>query len=495
MTSTLSYRITMCIAALLVVAAGRVDAMTFTEVGGVVFGEAENFTTRTPTSGSFWKIVPDERLGSDGAVNIDNARGGKYLTFLPDGGPGGSPASDPSVEYAMQINTPGEYQLYVRWEIDQPEGNSDSLFVDVIELKGAGVADWYELVKNTGNSEGDQNFASSPWDAGGEAEQNGPGAANNPMVWDIAAPGTYTLRFSHREDGAALDAFVFQRSNLAAPTGNGPTDAAAGNVSGALLYYNFESPDDLSDDIVTDSSGNGRAGVFSTTGSGSGAFVLGGAPGTVGSQSLQLNEDGGNAARLAYNDLSPNSSLDLDTDTWSLATFFNRDDTDNHDFIFHIGDGDGFGGGNEIHLNGVDDSDDLNLRVVVGGSTIVNETILGAAPAGEWEHVLLAHDAGASAILLYLNGQLVVNETLSMSLNNDNAITFGGHDSGGNLDRLFDGLLDEIVLYDRLLTNAEVVRLANGHNPLNLAVPEPSTACLALLGLAGMARRRRLHKR
>ena len=42
------------------------------------------------------------------------------------------------------------------------------------------------------------------------------------MTWVINDPGIYTLRFSQREDGSAVDAFVFQLSNLPPPTGTGP---------------------------------------------------------------------------------------------------------------------------------------------------------------------------------------------------------------------------------------------------------------------------------
>ncbi|MEZ5305176.1 MAG: hypothetical protein R3F11_31710 [Verrucomicrobiales bacterium] len=40
------------------------------------------------------------------------------------------------------------------------------------------------------------------------------------MTWTLT-PGIYNLRFSQREDGAAIDAWVLQLNSLPAPTGLG----------------------------------------------------------------------------------------------------------------------------------------------------------------------------------------------------------------------------------------------------------------------------------
>jgi len=204
------------------------DGWYYQEAGGMVVGEGEIFSARTTGTGSntnSWKIAPDEVTGGDNTLSITNARGGQYVQVLPDTGAPGSPTNPPSIQYQMSLVTTGIYQLYVRWEGNgitgtNSFGSSDSLFADIVELKdgtGGLIADWYEL-----NQSLDGNFATNPWDAGGGFEQNVASPANSAMTWAVTSPGIYTLRFSQREDGAAVDAWVFQLSSLPAPTGDGP---------------------------------------------------------------------------------------------------------------------------------------------------------------------------------------------------------------------------------------------------------------------------------
>jgi len=168
------------------------------EQGGIVVGEAENYSTRTADgNGNNWLAVPIEDAGA-GPSKTAGARGFQYIQSLPDNSTGGGPTVPPSIEYPMFIQIPGTYRLYLSWETNKAVGNggnADSIFVDIVELKDG---------------------------AGGGFEQNAAGASDNPITWAIATPGLYTLRVSQREDGSAVDAFVFQQSGLPAPTGFGP---------------------------------------------------------------------------------------------------------------------------------------------------------------------------------------------------------------------------------------------------------------------------------
>jgi len=124
--------------------------------------------------------------------------------------------------------------LYIRREgnnsiPDSTAGSSDSIFMDIVELKDGDrttgvfgsppnlIADWYEAA---GNVDGD--FATVPWNTSCQAETNSAGASGLSADWLIPTQGVYTLRFSQREDGAAVDAFVFQLKTLPAPTDDGP---------------------------------------------------------------------------------------------------------------------------------------------------------------------------------------------------------------------------------------------------------------------------------
>lgn len=210
------------------------SAPAFQEVGGIVAGDAEDFSSRTSFGGQDWLVVPTESIGSG---SFSNARGGEYIQFLSDSGINNSPslnppwATSPTVAYQMNINTTGTYNLYVRW--DGLGGNSDSFYADIVELKdgtGGTEADWYRLATSV-----DANFATNSWHGMGAFESVSPAGGNITLSWDIASPGTYSLRFSGREDGAAIDAWAFQRSNLAAPTGLGPASTAIPEPSTAIL--------------------------------------------------------------------------------------------------------------------------------------------------------------------------------------------------------------------------------------------------------------------
>ncbi|WP_202921738.1 autotransporter-associated beta strand repeat-containing protein [Anatilimnocola aggregata] len=209
---------------------GTVSGTTFVEAGGVISGEAERYTNRSIlSSGGVWKIAPTEVLPGDGAVSIANPTGGQFMQALPDStSVGGASASglqrtNPGLLYRMNITTPGVYRLFLRSETDTPTGNADSIYVDLVEfMNGAGgVADWYA----TPTASADQNFNSGNiWQGSGAFEATAPSTAT-PMTWNITTPGIYTLRIVPREDGAAVDKFIFQHTSVALPTGAGTAES------------------------------------------------------------------------------------------------------------------------------------------------------------------------------------------------------------------------------------------------------------------------------
>ncbi len=200
----------------------------------VVEGEDDSARTTTATDGTEWKVAPTGLdLNAEGTVLMSNARGGEYVQLLADGsGSAGGPTNDPTIEYDLTVTTPGTYQLYVRW--DGEDGASDSFYADIVQLKdgvGGIHPDHYEFQHGT-----DHNFATTPWDGeGGFEVNNSGGTPKQDATWEITQQdiddhgGTFTVRFSEREDGVAIDAFVFQLASLAAPTGTGP--AAIKNLS------------------------------------------------------------------------------------------------------------------------------------------------------------------------------------------------------------------------------------------------------------------------
>jgi serine/threonine protein kinase/tetratricopeptide (TPR) repeat protein len=148
----------------------------------------------------------------------------------------------PAALYRLRIQTPGQYQLYLRY--DGQDGDSDSVWARIDELSdgvGGRVADVYGFPATHQGHAADADFATEPgWQGIAFFEEIGGWRANGwtewkpempawpgegPAVWTISAPGDYTLRFVMREPGAALDAFVFQIARLPAPTGSGPGES------------------------------------------------------------------------------------------------------------------------------------------------------------------------------------------------------------------------------------------------------------------------------
>ncbi len=179
------------------------------EVAGRVTAEAEDVHALAAGSGVAW---------SEDTSGIAGARGGAFLRVLPDS-PSGFMAwtNGPVADYLIQIQTPGNYRLWLRW--DGTDMASDSIYAGILELAdgGGGVPDWYE-----DSDHRSVDFSAVSWDGSGGAEQNTFTSDQNPMTWNISTPGFYTLRIVAREDGVALDSWVLQLNNLPDPSGEGP---------------------------------------------------------------------------------------------------------------------------------------------------------------------------------------------------------------------------------------------------------------------------------
>jgi len=157
---------------------------------------------------------------------------GKVVQNIPDGGQNRN--ADASVvgteiyiDYKVQINTPGEYQLYMRdvgWD-----GGADSFYVQIVEVSSPA---WYRHSPDPNttdfsllrNDNADANTAIG-WNGYAAPEVNSGDGGEVPAVWNIPRAGVYTIRISQREDGNALDAFILQRTNLPAPTDPGPPES------------------------------------------------------------------------------------------------------------------------------------------------------------------------------------------------------------------------------------------------------------------------------
>lgn len=214
----------------------------FDEANGVVSFEAEHFSTRvdgTDPDGNgvphHYHVVPDDDgkttadhpYGDSNVTEFTNARGThSYIVNLPDAGQNKNTGPDivgtaPYVEYKININSPGTYRLFTRWADGSAAGASDSAYVQIMGINPA----WYRISTDPDSIDFGARGGGTGWDGLGDAEVVNGNTGANPVVWNLGG-GLYVLRVSQREDGAAFDAFILQKTSLAAPTGEGPAESA-----------------------------------------------------------------------------------------------------------------------------------------------------------------------------------------------------------------------------------------------------------------------------
>jgi hypothetical protein len=108
-------------------------------------------------------------------------------------------------------------------------------------------------------------------------------------------------------------------------------------------------------------------------------------------------------------------------------------------------------------------------------------TIIGTTPIndGRWHHVVATREAGG-LMKLYVDGMLEASGLAGSAVLDDNP----NIDIGGNTgdSRYFNGLIDEVAFYTRVLTPQEILQHYQVAN-----IPEPSSLVLALLGFGGLA--------
>ena len=106
---------------------------------------------------------------------------------------------------------------------------------------------------------------------------------------------------------------------------------------------------------------------------------------------------------------------------------------------------------------------------------------------GQWHHIAVTFDRDGNAIR-YIDGS-AVNEAVDISsvgdISNDEILAIGqrGNVAGFPYDSPFDGRIDDVRLYDEVLTAEEVSGLA--------IIPEPTSLVLLGLGVATLLGRRR----
>lgn len=234
---------------------------------------------------------------------------------------------------------------------------------------------------------------------------------------------------------------------------DGLGDACDTNAFTPVLYYDFEEGAGTSitnrGGILVDGILHGAGGDERWVSGPPGSFSPGGA--------LELDGENRPAGDIINSRISA-ADLGIYTSDYTMAAWIQLQGTDRENFVFGQ-----TNLNNQVLHNGTrDPANNQNHRVHLGhwGNDITAATSLAL---GTWYHVVWQYDNGYEKI--YLNGELDGGPAARGPLSNSNIVTIGA-------SRLtewgFDGLLDEIVIYNQALSRGQVLHLADGGDPLAL---------------------------
>jgi hypothetical protein len=236
-------------------------------------------------------------------------------------------------------------------------------------------------------------------------------------------------------------------------SGTGGSGTGGSTVSGLVAYYKC---DETSGTTLTDSSGNGNHGKLN------GTYSFG--AGKVGN-ALTLAKSGS-----GYVDVPTKVFSSLGDLTIAVWAYVNTADTWPRIIDTGI-----FQGGNPapetgtkyMNLTPRDKNGNLRWSITTNGWGSEESLNTAALSAGAWKHVTIVLVESTALGWLYIDGAVVVsNESTSQQPNDLGAIDYAYlGKSQSPADPYFDGKLDELRVYNRALSAAEVQALYNFTGP------------------------------
>ncbi|MFC4993739.1 LamG domain-containing protein [Rubritalea tangerina] len=279
----------------------------------------------------------------------------------------------------------------------------------------------------------------------------------------------------------------------------GFTHANAALTSGLVAYYNFDQAGAAglvnhapgasgTDASWTNAPVNGSTGFTGNATFNPGNGISDRSSLLVGNAINFVDGDGGNTIRV----LLPFSSADLGQSFSISMWHYLAPGVDNLSNRYQA-----IEAANNYDVSwGTDSSYSSNADYVGYAETAKGTELLGILEE-TWNHVVLQYDLTSNSTLnVYVNGTLRDTVTDTSGTFSFTGLHLGGSRDGSVAaigDRDWDGMMDEVALWDRSLTSDEVTSLYNaGLSGIAVtAVPEPSSAALLGLSSLGLMLRRR----
>lgn len=155
---------------------------------------------------------------------------------------------------------------------------------------------------------------------------------------------------------------------------------------------------------------------------------------------------------------TPISDAFLDGD-WSITAMVQADSTAN--LLYALG-SENSGSSKGVHLR--TSSSNSLIFATYNGSASVWVTLLTPMATGTTYHVTVTYDVSSGALLGYINGALVDSDTSTGGFGAGKPINFGevynvGSSTGTTRSRRWNGRIDEVAIFDRVLDAGDVLNL------------------------------------
>jgi len=103
-----------------------------------------------------------------------------------------------------------------------------------------------------------------------------------------------------------------------------------------------------------------------------------------------------------------------------------------------------------------------DLRDYIDGTTL---DVANVFEIGEWVHITIVWDATAKKRKIYVNGIYKNGDAsaITTGTGRDEPLAFGGFNNRGSVTAQFNGSIDDVRIYNRVLTIEEISALASGN--------------------------------